>query len=48
MTPRPSPGPYCARKRRTGPPAIPTALWWLGRGVRRLAGIDPYPNDERN
>lgn len=22
---------------------VASAMWWLGRGVRRLAGIDPFP-----
>lgn len=44
----PCPCPYCARKRRTGPPAIPTALWWLTRGLRALAGIEPIRTTRRN
>lgn len=25
-----------------------SAAYWLGRGVRRLAGIDPFPNERSN
>lgn len=24
-----------------------TAAWWLGRAIHRLAGLDPWPGDER-